>query len=157
MEKRIALAVGLVAAIVVGLGSVLSAADVMSGTWKLNVAKSKYSPGPAPKSNTLKIEWTDDGVKVTSDGVDAQGPTHTQYSAKFDGKDYPITGNPNADMLSVKKIGDHEIETTWKKGGKTTLTIKTVVSQNGKTRTSTSTGIDAQGRKVNNVTVYEKQ
>ena len=156
MRRTIALAVGVVAAILV-VGLVLSAADVWSGTWKLNVAKSKYSPGPAPKSNSLKIEATDDGITMTTDGVDAQGPTHTQYAAKFDGKDYPITGNPNADMLSVKKVNDHEIDTTWKKGGKTTLTIKTVVSQDGKTRTSTSTGTDAQGRKVSNVTVYDKQ
>ena len=156
MRRKITLAVGVVAAILV-VGLVLSAADAWSGTWKLNVAKSKYSPGPAPKSNTMKIEATDDGIKVTTDGVDAQGPTHTQYSAQFDGKEYPITGNPNADMLSVKKVNDHEIDTTWKKGGTTTLTIKTVVSQDGKTRTSTSTGTDAQGRNVSNVAVYDKQ
>jgi hypothetical protein len=132
--------------------------DPAVGTWKLNVAKSKYSPGPAPKSQTLKFEAWDGGLKLTTDGVDGEGkPTHSEYAAKFDGKDYPFKGNPNADAIALKRIDDYTIEATWKKGGKATITSRTVISKDGKTRTSTQTGKDAQGRDVNNTVVFEKQ
>src|ERR1041385_6449595 len=75
----------------------------MSGR-RLSVAKSKYSPGPASKSQTVKQEAWEGGVKLTTDGMDSDGkPTHTEYAAKFDGKDYPWKGNPNADMISIKR------------------------------------------------------
>src|SRR5262245_52248160 len=101
---------------VVALLSVtVMAADNLAGTWKLNVAKSKYSPGPAPKSNTIKFDAVDGGIKLTADGMDAQGrKTHNDYTAKYDGKDYPthpmLDGKPNpnaANMVSYKKIDDY--------------------------------------------------
>src|SRR5713101_4470859 len=96
------------------------AADSNVGTWKVNLAKSTYDPGPAPKGpNVTKIEADGDGIKVTADGVNAQGQaTHVTYSAKYDGKDYPETGNPNVDTISIKRIDANTIETTTKKGGK---------------------------------------
>jgi hypothetical protein len=133
-------------------------ADNWLGTWKLNPAKSKYIPGPAPKSQTLKQEAWEGGIKLTTETTDATGnTTHGEYSAKFDGKDYPWMGNPNADTISIKRVDDNTYQATWKLKGKVTITSKTVVSKDGKTRTTTQTGTDAQGKAVNNVTVYDKQ
>ncbi len=134
------------------------AADQHSGTWKMNPDKSKYSPGPAPKSNTVKVEADEMGIKLDAEGTGADGsPTHVQYDAKFDGKDYPITGVPNADTVSVKRIDANTIESTLKKGGQVVMTVTSRVSKDGKTRTSTFKGKDAQGRDVNNVVVLDKQ
>jgi hypothetical protein len=138
--------------------SVALAADNWLGTWKLNTAKSKFSPGPGPKSLTLKFEATADGIKLTSDGVNAEGnPTHGEYVSKFDGQDVPWEGNPDADTASAKKIDDNSYENIWKKDGKTTITAKVVVSNKGKTFTSTQTGTDSKGRSVNNTVVYDRQ
>ncbi len=143
---------------VLALTTVMFAADNNVGTWKLNLAKSKYSPGPAPKSQTLKIEaWGDDGVKYTADGVDADGrPTHSEFQAKYDGKDFPFKGNPDADALAYKRIDANTVDATLKMKGKPTLTAKIVVSKDGKTRTVTQAGKNAQGQAVNITSVYEK-
>src|SRR5262245_5460486 len=119
------------------------------GTWNLNVAKSKYNPGPAPKSNTTRIEaWGDDGIKLTSDGVTADGQaTHVEFQAKYDGKDYPIKGLPTADTITLKRINPNTVEGITKKGGKEIGKARSVISKDGKTRTFTTEGIDAQGRK----------
>jgi len=134
------------------------AADNWLGTWKLNTAKSKFSPGPGPKSLTLKFEATADGIKLTSDGVDSDGNAiHGEYVSRFDGKDVPWTGNPNADTASAKKIDDNSYENTWKKGGKTTIVAKAVVSKDGKTLTTMQKGTNAKGQTVNNAVVYDRQ
>ena len=140
-------------------------ADMLTGTWKLNVAKSKYSPGPAPQGNTVKFTAIDGGIKLVADGVDSQGKkTHNEYTAKFDGKDNPTKpmldgkANPNAaDSVSYKKIDDNTYEATAKLKGKTLNTARHVISKDGKTRTVTTTGTNAQGQKLNDVTVFEKQ
>ena len=133
-------------------------ADQQSGTWKMNPAKSKYSPGPAPKNITVKIESDADNIKLASDGIDAAGnPTHVEYTAKYDGKDYPITGAPNADTVSLKRIDAKTTQSTLKKGDQVVMTVTSVVSDYGKKRTSTFKGKDAQGRDVDNVVVYDKQ
>jgi hypothetical protein len=138
--------------------SVALAGDNWLGTWKLDVAKSKYNPGPGPKSLTLKFEATKDGIKLTSDGVDAEGKaTHGGYVSKFDGKDVPWAGNPDADMASAKKMDDNSYENTWKKGGKVTVVAKVVVSKDGKTLTVTQTGTDSKGQAVDITSVYDKQ
>ena len=100
--------------------------DPLNGTWKLNLTKSKYSGGPPPKSQIIKYEpYGGDGLKITTDGVDAQGnPTHTETSAKFDGKDYPLTGSPNADTISMKRIDANTTERTYKKADKVTSTSR---------------------------------
>src|SRR5437879_5813245 len=90
--------------VALALNVAAAAADQHSGTWKMNPAKSKYSPGPAPKSNMLKIDSDADNMKLSSDGIDAAGnPTHVEYTAKFDGKDYPISGLPNADTVALER------------------------------------------------------
>ncbi len=135
-----------------------AAADQHSGTWKMNPAKSKYSPGPAPKSTTVKVEADEKGVEIDAKIVNADGsPTHVEYDAKFDGKDYPVTGLPNADTVSVKRIDADTIEATMKKGGQVTMIVTTKVSKDGKTRTSTFKGKDAEGHEVHNVVVSDKQ
>jgi len=127
-------------------GAVCFAEDPNMGTWKLNEAKSKLAG--AAKNTTVVYEMAGDKVKVTVDGVDADGkPTHNEWTGMFDGKDYPLTGDPTADMRSYKKVDDHTLE----------LANKIVVSADGKTRTVTSTGTDAKGNKVTNVGVYDKQ
>jgi hypothetical protein len=138
--------------------SVGLAAENWLGTWKLNVAKSKYSPGPGPKSLTIKLEATADGIKLTSDGVNSEGKaTHGEYVSKFDGKDVPWEGNPDADTASAKKIDDNSYENIWKKDGKTTISAKVVVSKDGKTINTTQTGTDSKGRTVNNTLVWDRQ
>jgi hypothetical protein len=134
------------------------AADVFSGNWKLNLAKSKYDPGPPPKGpNFSKIDAIDGGLKFTNDGVNAEGkPTHNEFSGRLDGKDNPVTGDPNRDTAALKKIDDHTLEILNKKAGKVTTTTRAVFSRDGKTRTQTTQGTNAQGIKVKNTLVFEK-
>ena len=127
------------------------------GTWKLNEAKSKLAPG-TPKNHTVVYAAAGENIKGTIDGVDGQGkPTHNEWTGKFDGKDYPVTGDPNSDTRAIKQIDDHTSELTVKKGGKVTLTGKAVVSADGKSRTVTISGSDASGKKMTSTAVYDKQ
>ena len=127
------------------------------GAWKLNEAKSKIVPGTS-KNITVTYAAAGDSIKGTIDGVDGQGqPTHTEWTGKFDGKDYPVTGDPNSDTRAIKQIDDHNYDLTVKKGGKVTMTGKAVVSADGKTRTVTVSGKDASGKKVTSTAVYGKQ
>jgi len=147
-----------VAVMVLVLGSIAHAADNQAGTWKLNVAKSKYSPGPPPKEGTLTVEAIPDGLKITIHGTDAEGKAvDMEFSPKYDGKDVPATGLPGADTISMKKINDYTVETVSKKAGKPLVTTRSEVSKDGKTRTTTQKGTNAKGEKVNNTIVYEKQ
>ena len=133
------------------------AASPQLGTWKLNEAKSKLSPG-LPKNAAVVVEAVGDNIKVTLDGVDGQGkPTHSEWTGKFDGKDYPVTGDSTSDMRSYKTINDHTLEFAGKKGGKVTISGKATISADGKTRTVTVGGIDAAGKKVTGTAVYDKQ
>jgi len=144
--------------VALALSVTVTVADQHSGTWKMNPAKSKYSPGPAAKNLTLKVDSDEKGVKIDSEGTDGEGnPTHVQYDAKFDGKDYPVTGIPYGDMVVVKRIDANTIQTTIKKGDQVVMTVTAKVSADGKTRTSTFKGKDAQGHAVHNVVVYDKQ
>jgi hypothetical protein len=127
------------------------------GTWKLNEGKSKFAPG-MPKNKTVVYEAAGDNVKVTVDGTDADGKsTHNEWTGKFDGKDYPVTGDPSSDMRSYKKVDDRTMELTVKKDGKVTVSGRIVVSADGKTRTVTTSGTDAKGKKGKNAAVYDKQ
>jgi hypothetical protein len=136
----------------------VAVADTQSGVWKMDPAKSKYDPGPAAKSITLKIESDGDNIKYSSDGIDAAGnPTHMEYTAKYDGKDYPITGNPNADTVALERTDANTTRSTLKKDGQVVMTVTSVVSSDGKMRTSTFKGKNAKGQDVNNILVYNKQ
>jgi hypothetical protein len=135
-----------------------AAADQLSGTWKMNAEKSKYSPGPAPKSLTVVVESDDNNYKMEATGTDSDGkPLHVQYGAKFDGKDHPATGIANADSVSIRRIDANTVETLQKKDGKVVMTITSTTSKDGKTRTSTWRGKNAEGKDVHNVVVFDRQ
>jgi hypothetical protein len=133
------------------------AAEVNMGTWKLNEVKSKISPG-AGKNTMVVIAPAGDSVKVTVDGIGADGkPTHNEWTGKFDGKDYPITGDPAADMRAYKPVNDHTLALTEKKGGTVTNSGRVVVSADGKNRTVTASRTNADGKKISFTYVYDKQ
>ena len=112
--------------------AVCFAADGFMGTWKLNEAKSKLAPGTG-KNSTVVYEAAGDDVKVTVDGTDSDGkPIHHEWTGKFDGKDYPVTGDPSSDARSYKKVDDHTLTFTGKKAGKVTITGRVVISADGK-------------------------
>jgi hypothetical protein len=137
--------------------SVSLAQDAHMGTWKLNEAKSKIGPG-APKFATVVNEMSGENVKVTLDGTGSDGkPTHNEWTGKFDGKDYPVTGDPNSDMRSYKRVDDHTLTVIVKKDGKITGTGRLVVSADGKSRTVMESGADSKGKKFSITTVYDKQ
>jgi hypothetical protein len=131
--------------------------DANMGTWKLNEAKSELGRG-APKNNTVVYEAAGDNVKVTVDGTDNDGkPTHNEWTGKFDGKDYPVTGDPNSNARSYTKIDDRTLGFNFKKGGNRTASGRIEVSTDGKSRTVTMRGIDSKGKKVMSIAVYHKQ
>lgn len=133
------------------------ASDANLGTWKLNEEKSKIAAGA---SKNLNVVYTVDGdnLKAVVDGVDGSGqPTHGEWTGKFDGKDYPIVGDPKTDTRSIETVGENNYKLTSKKDGKTVVTGTIVTSTDGKMRTVTTTSNDAQGKKVESIFVYDKQ
>jgi len=133
------------------------AADRNMGTWKLNETKSTFSPGTA-RNNLVVYEVAGDSVKVTVDGVDSEGkPAHNVWTGKFDGKDYAVTGDPNSDMRSYAKVDANTMALSVKKDNNETVTGRIVVAKNGKSRTVTTNGTDAMGKKISNVAEYDKQ
>ena len=128
------------------------------GTWKLNLAKSKYQQGQAPKSTTLVYEAAGAGIKVSVDGIAADGSAlHYSYTANYDGKDVPVVGNPNADTSARTRVNATTTKLVNKKGGKILSTVTLVVSADGKTLTITTAGKDAKGQNADSVAVYDKQ
>jgi hypothetical protein len=127
------------------------------GTWKLNEAKSKLTPG-ATKNNTVVYEAAGDSVKVTVDGVDGDGnPVHSEWTGKFNGRFYAVSGDPTSDMRAYRKINNHTMALTGKKDGKITLTGRITVTANGRTRTVTTNGTGANGKRFSNRAVYNKE
>lgn len=158
MRKTLLFASLAACAALVLTASTALAADNWLGTWKLNVEKSKFSPGPAPKSLTLKFEAAEGGLRLSSDGVNAQGnPTKGGYASKFDGTETPFEGNPDAETAAPKRIDANTYENIWKKAGKVTVTTKGVVSKDGKTLTITQAGKNAKGETVSTTAVYDRQ
>jgi hypothetical protein len=135
-------------------------ANPLLGTWKLDVTKSKFDPGPGYKSRTRTVEAQGDGVKYTFEGVSADGkPVAYGFSVNFDGKDNPVTGSmPNgADTISAKRIDSNHYVATQKKGGKQVGISKVTVSKDGKITTVDARGTTASGAKSHDVQVYDKQ
>ena len=155
---RKSLLVGSLCSVMFLSGSMALAADNWIGTWKMNVAKSKSAPGPGPKSQTLKFTAVPAGTMLSSEGVMGDGSVRKgSYTSKFDGKDVPWAGNPDADMAAPMKVDDNTYTNTWKMGGKAVMTAKVVVSADGKTLTVTQTGKNAKGEAVNNTAMYDRQ
>jgi hypothetical protein len=139
-------------------GTALSfAQSPQMGTWKLDEAKSKI-PAGIVKNSTVIYANEGGNVKVTTDGTDGDGkPMHTEWTGKFDGKEYPLTGDPTANSRSYKLIDEHTLDLTSKKSGKVTNSGRVVVSPDGKTRTLHLTATDSSGKKVSGVSMYDKQ
>jgi hypothetical protein len=168
MKQRVtAFSICLTIIVLVSSG-VVYAADMFSGSWKLNIAKSTFGAGPAPKEPTVsRYELTPAGMKLTSQGTTSRGnAAHSEYVFKLDGKDYPgtqsltIDGKPvervTDQTISAKKIDDYTIEFTFKNKGTVTSHATAVISKDGKTETYTTTyTVDGQEKK--NITIWEKQ
>jgi hypothetical protein len=152
---------GLVASVIVTMSAPVftQQSDPRMGTWKINLAKSKYNPGPPPKSQTFKFESANGGFKLTTDGVSAEGkPTHSEITANLDGKPYTVTGNPVGPISRVyKRVDAHTIESQDTVKGVPSFRRTETVSADGKTLTVTVHGPNAQGIMANNVVVYDKQ
>ena len=134
------------------------AADPVMGTWKLNVEKSTYSPGPAPKSQVRVYQEHPEGIRVTIKTTMPDGlSTSVEHPVNYDGKEHPITGSRQSDAILLKKIDDHTSESILKHASKVLGTNRRVVSNDGKAMTITFQGTDSRGRQVNNSAVYEKQ
>ena len=150
------------AAAVLCVTGLVAQSNPMIGTWKLNLAKSKYTPGPAPQSQTATIVAAGDGIKNVTKGVAADGSVIAyEYTAStLDGKEYPVTG-PGApsggDSIAVKRVDAYTMESTMKKAGKVVQTNRVVYSKDGKLRTITAKGTGKDGKPMNSVAVYERQ
>jgi hypothetical protein len=134
------------------------AADNSLGTWKLNMEKSKFSPSAPVKSLTATREATDDGVKVTTTGERADGtPINGSYTAKYDGKEYPVTGAPY-DSIAIKQVNENTFTTVQKNSGtKYNTTTRAVISKDGKTIKVNVRGTGTDGNPVRYTMVYDKQ
>ena len=127
------------------------------GIWKLNEGKSKLSPGSA-KNHTVVYTAMGSRIRVTVDGTGPDGkPTHNEWIGAFDGKDYPVTGDPAQDLRAYTKVNDHTLTMTIKKAGEVTITGSIIVSGDGKSRTVTTTGTDTAGKKFTNIAFYDRQ
>jgi len=133
-------------------------ADPSIGTWKLNLDKSKYSPGPPPKSSTVNFSQDGEFIAAKSESVNAKGEeTGSSSRWKKDGQDYALTGSTTSDTVAVRRINDRTTDFTYKKAGKVVSRLRLVISKDGKTATTTSKGTNTAGKKYNNRRVYDKQ
>jgi len=146
---------------VLAAGVLLAQGDPFVGTWKLNTAKSKYSPGPAPQSTTRTYEAQGSGLKISNEGTAADGSRIAyNFTANYDGKHNPISGTGvagGADTIALKRINATTVEATTKRAGKVNATTRNVLSKDGKGFTATSKGKDANGKPTSSGGVWEKQ
>lgn len=149
-----------VAALVVAamtLETSAQAADPFMGMWKLNLAKSTFSPGPAPKSGSVTFSAAGTGFKAVIQGAGAKDEkVQWEYTGNYDGKDVPLKGNPDGDTISVRRVNANTVETTIKRAGKPTVINIRSLSADGKVMTVITKGTNAQGQTVNHVQVFEK-
>ena len=155
------LQVAIFAALLTFTLAVASAAEnPVLGKWKLNVEKSKYVPGPGPKSLTRTVEADGDKVKFTYEGVAADGSAISYtFSVAYDGKDYPITGSGatgGADAIAVKQLSPRSFAATLKKAGTPIVKSRINISADGKVTTLNLTSADGKGH-IHNTAVYERQ
>ena len=151
---------GVILATVIGFIGIASAQtrDPLAGTWELNIAKSKFSPGPPPKSEMRTYEVTGQQEKMIAKGIDAQGkPTLVQFTANRDGKDSPYTGSPLIDTVALTPVDAFTLTFSTKKDGKVVFTGTRAISKDGKTLTLSSKGTGQDGQPVENISVYDKR
>jgi hypothetical protein len=153
-------------------------ADPIIGTWVLNVGKSTFSPGPAPKSESRTYVMEGQETRVTSKAVSeprryvtvrqeikatfervgSDGTSTTEeWTVVYDGKDRPVTGNPDAAMVSLKRIDPLTTEFAQKREGRVVIVGTGAISKDGRVMTITLKGINAKGQAIDDVLVFEKQ
>ncbi|MFL6590438.1 MAG: hypothetical protein ACJ8M4_09720 [Chthoniobacterales bacterium] len=138
--------------------SALCLASPMMGTWKLNEAKSKMAPGAQKNMTVVYTEAAGGMIKITTSGVDKDGkPSKSEWTGKFDGKEYPVTSDSTVDMRSYKQVDPSTLDLINKKSGKVIMTGRIVVSADGKTRTVTTTSSDSAGKQTETTLLYDKQ
>ncbi|HMD09255.1 MAG TPA: hypothetical protein VKH63_17110 [Candidatus Acidoferrum sp.] len=157
--KRFLLSFAVITAL--AAGPLMAQTNPFIGTWKLNVAKSKFEPGPAPKSQTRAVVADGDGAKYSFEGVRADGTAISySFTVKYDGKDYPITGSGapgEADSIAIKRVGSNKAEATFKKGGKEVGKSVVEVSKDGTVTTVKGKGKTPDGKDYSSESVYDKQ
>jgi hypothetical protein len=156
-QRRIHMRLLRIASIVLASSLSLFASDSpFSGTWKLNVEKSKMSP-PSPQAEIVRVDADDNGIKVVDDVTDSKGqPLKVSYEAKFDGKDYPAT-SPDFDAVAFQRINNHRLKAKAKKSGKVIAEYAIAVSADGKMTTVEYTETGPDGKKIKGSAVYDKQ
>ncbi len=158
MKRHLLTLVTVLAVVLPAVRLLGQSSDPVVGTWELSLSKSKFSPGPAPKSETRTYILAGQEIRASSKGVDADGkPTAGEWTVNYDGKDRPETGDPNVDTLSLKRVDPFTTESTEKKAGKVVITGTRVISRDGKVMTITSKGTNAKGQSINDVMVYDKR
>jgi hypothetical protein len=158
--KRILTLVPVLALSLLASGALLAQESPFVGTWKLNLAKSKFTGTPAPKSETRTVVAQGDGEKVTYEGIAADGsPVSYSITTNLDGKDAPFSGGQpfGADTVAAKRVDANTITSTAKKAGKTIFTAKGVVSKDGKVLTQTTKGTNGKGEPISVTAVWDKQ
>jgi len=146
-----------VAAILMLFGCIFAAGDPFSGTWVLNLSRSKLPP-PLPKSQTAQVIVDASGIQITEEVVSGTGERMTiSVKARFDGKDYPVSGSPFADAVAYERVDRHTIKGIGKKDGKVVMHETVVLSPDGKTMTGTYSSTDAAGKPVTAFAIFEKQ
>ena len=137
--------------------SAAAAGDPMEGTWKLNLAKSKYNPGPAPQSSIVTIKIENNTETYSAENVDAAGTaTHGAFAVKLDGSEAPVTGLSYADTISIKRISPNHVVATLRKDGKVAMTVNVQVAADGTSRTLVYTGKNAEGKAEHDVVTFDK-
>ena len=145
------------AILAIGTGTAL-AADPVVGTWKLNVAKSTFSPGPAPKSQTRSYAESAQGMTLTVKTITADGKeSTTTLTFKVDGKPYPASGNPDFDSVAVTRVDALTVHSTQTKAGANVGAAVRTVSKDGRTLTFAQKGTHATGQKYDDISVYDRQ
>lgn len=146
------------------ISATLFAADnPFLGTWKLNTSKSKSSPIPVAQSMTVKFESDGEKVRRTVTGVDGEGKPIMQggpegSSVAWDGKDHAVSAPNGPPMtIAVKRVNDYRNDVTVKQNGKVTVTVRSVVSKDGKIMTNTVDGVNEKGEKFHQTEILEKQ
>jgi hypothetical protein len=159
--KRILFLFAALALSAVATGPLMAQGNTFVGTWKLNLAKSKFGSMPAPKSATREVVAEGAGARYTSTGVAADGTAISYgFATNYDGKDQPVTGSGmpgGADTIAIKRVSPNKAEATLKKGGKQIGTAVATVSKDGKVTTVTTTMKSADGKDVVATSVYDKQ
>lgn len=154
--KRAALVAGLLVFMVPQFA--LAQNQLFAGTWRADIAKSQYEPGAAPKNEILRFEPVGDGFRVSLDGVNQQGPYHSEATGKFDGVDVPVVATPARKATftyAFNRIDDRTWEIVIKVNGERRLMVRNVVSEDGKTMRGVSTVTDRN--QINQIVIYEKQ